>query len=234
VFDVYTKIRNKGGEQEERLVEQYIDGLGKEFFASPEGQALRAGGTPLQWAAMMMQYAADYEGDTPPEMSVRTLEKVVFSLFPCKVSTPASSAPEIVAELRAVWSFLQRQYSLPNATKMLARLTDAAVEELRIELANPANYGMAKSFVMQGQAAGYDMSTQEGLDAFMEAYNARILSGGLPGPGSAPFLGDEDYEEFDEDLEEGPAPAAPSPKARAQKRKEHKRQRQARKRNRRK
>ncbi len=32
---------------------------------------------------------------------------------------------------------------------------------------DPSNWGMAKSFMMQGQSEGYDMSSQEDLDAFM-------------------------------------------------------------------
>ena len=36
---------------------------------------------------------------------------------------------------------------------------------------------MAKSFFMIGQAAGFDMSSQEGMNAFMLEYNERLLAG---------------------------------------------------------
>ena len=41
------------------------------------------------------------------------------------------------------------------------------------ELANPDNFGMAKSFFRMGQLAGFDMSTPEGLAAFTLQYNSQ-------------------------------------------------------------
>ena len=35
---------------------------------------------------------------------------------------------------------------------------------------------MAKSFFTMGQAAGYEMTTQEGMNAFMQAYNTGLLA----------------------------------------------------------
>jgi hypothetical protein len=98
------------------------------------------------------------------------------------------------------------------------------VERLRKKLADPRNYGMAKSFFMAGSEAGYDMATQKGLDQFMEVYN-RQLQGGMgppplpldPGDFSEPWLAVE----------------KPSQDEREKKRAARKRQRQARKRNRR-
>ncbi len=49
---------------------------------------------------------------------------------------------------------------------------------------DPSNFGMAKSFFTMGRAAGYDMTTQEGMNAFMLAYNARLLGRRTP-PGSS-------------------------------------------------
>jgi len=159
-------------------------------------------------------------------MSLRDFKEVVFGLLPEKLSTPPENGPRIVTVLRAFWSFLQRQYALPNAAPILKSLDEDAGRRLQAELANPANWGMAKSFVMQGFEEGYDMTTQEGSNAFMEEYNRRLQSGPLPGPLDVPPL------PFDDEL----LPLLPPTphKAREAKRKERKRQRQARKRNRRK
>jgi hypothetical protein len=60
---------------------------------------------------------------------------------------------------------------------------------------DPARFGMAKSFFMMGQAAGFDMTKEEEMNAFMHLYNASLmaqdegLSGlypGLPDPDDAP------------------------------------------------
>jgi hypothetical protein len=45
---------------------------------------------------------------------------------------------------------------------------------------NPANFGMAKSFVMLGRARGFDMTTEEGLLAFTEAYTSDLSASAPP------------------------------------------------------
>lgn len=222
MFDIHQSIHDRDGEIDEERVGKYIDGLMQEFATSAEAQPFLEQYGDLGFAAMMMEYAIDYLGLTPPRMSLADFNEVVFQLFPRKVSTPPESAPAIVAELHAFWSFLQRQHGLANAPKIVSSLTDAAVKRLARELANPANYGMAKSIFMGGMRAGFDMTTQKGIDEFMAAYNSGLAAGG---------------EGEIEDIlppaqDELMLPSPLSPKQRAEKRKKHKAQRQARKRNR--
>ena len=93
---------------------------------------------------------------------------------PRKVITERGDGAEIIQELRAFWSFLQRDYHLPQARQMLARLTPQAARRLERELQEPANFGMAKSFVLMGMEAGFDMESPEGMRAWVEAYNATV------------------------------------------------------------
>lgn len=222
MFDVHQSICDGDGEIDGERVDKYIDGLMEEFVASAEAQPVFDQYGNGGWPAMMMEYAINYPGLTPPEMSPADFNEVVFELFPRKVSTEPESAPAIVAELRAFWHFLQRQYGLANAKPILASLTDASVKRLERELANPANYGMAKSMVMRGMRAGFDMTTQKGLEEFTAAFNS-----GLPGGGGSEF------EDIPPELPFVELPPSPlSPKERAAKRKKRKAQRQAKKRNR--
>jgi hypothetical protein len=148
---------------------------------------------PVGWSASMLDFAFDYLGVTPPEMSLRNLREIVYELFPRKVSVEAEAAGEIVEELRAFWRFVEREYRLPQASEFLEELDEEAERTLYRELADPANYGMAKSFFMMGEQAGFDMTSQEGNDQFMTAYNAALLgrmgqgqiAGGNPGSVSA-------------------------------------------------
>jgi hypothetical protein len=222
MFDVRQAIHDRDGEIDGERVEKYIDGLMGEFVASAEAQPVFDQYGNSGWPAMMMEYAINYPGVTPSEMSPDDFNEVVFELFPRKVSTEPESAPAIVAELRAFWSFLQRQYGLANAKPILASLTDASVRRLERELANPANFGMAKSLIMRGMQAGFDMTTQKGIDEFTAAYNSS-----LPGGGGGAF---EDIPPESPFFELPPSPL--SPQERAAKRKKRKAQRQARKRNR--
>src|SRR5207237_84938 len=113
VFDIHQSI-GRDGEIDERRVGKYIDGLMEEFAASPEAQPIIEQYGGVSWAAMMMDYAFNYIGTSVPKMALRDFNEVVFDLFPRKVSTEPDSAPQVIAELRAFWSFLHRQYGLPN------------------------------------------------------------------------------------------------------------------------
>ena len=205
-FDIYQTILDPAyGEYDEKAAARYQEAIEELFAESPEGMALAEQGIAQGWVTPFLNYSMSYLGVTPAEMTPRQFDEVLFELFPRKVSVEPEAAPEIVVELRAFWSFLGRAYTLPNAPAILNRLDQGAIARLERELANPANFGMAKSMIMQARARGFDTSTQEGLDAWIQTYNAEQVSTG-PGlfePGPPPLFAP------------GPArPLQPAPKAR--------------------
>jgi hypothetical protein len=153
---------------------RYEHDLMEQFAASPEGQAITQKGTELGWAGAMIHYAISSLGVTPATMTPSDLDTVVFGLFPRKVITERGDGAEIIQELGAFWPFLERVYQLPQAQSMLARLTPQAARRLERELQEPANFGMAKSFVLMGKEAGFDMESPEGMSAWVEVYNATV------------------------------------------------------------
>jgi hypothetical protein len=173
-FDINEAVFDEQGTYLEEPALRYEHALMDQFTASPEGQAITQTGTELGWAAVMIHYAIDYPGVTPPTMTPSDLEEVIYDLFPRKVITEKGDGAEIIQELRAFWSFLQRVYQLPQAQQMLARLTPQATRRLERALQEPANFGMAKSFVLMGKEAGFDMESPEGMHAWVEAYNATV------------------------------------------------------------
>jgi hypothetical protein len=48
------------------------------------------------------------------------------------------------------------------------------VARLERELADPENFGSAKSMVMLGMERGFDMSTEEGINAWFSQYNQEL------------------------------------------------------------
>lgn len=107
-------------------------------------------------------------------MTTGDLEEVLYDLFPRKVITERGDGTEIIQELQEFWRFLQRVYQLPQARQLLARLTPQAARRLERELQEPANFGRAKSFVLLGKRAGFDMESPEGMRAWVQAYNATV------------------------------------------------------------
>jgi hypothetical protein len=173
-FDINEAVFDEQGRYLEEAALRYEHALMELFAASPEGQAIKETGTELGWAGAMIHYAINYPGVTPPMMTVSDLEEVTYSLFPRKVITERGDGAEIIQELRAFWLFLERVYQLPQAKQMLACLTPQAARRLERALQEPANFGMAKSFVLMGMEAGFDMESPEGMRAWVEAYNATV------------------------------------------------------------
>jgi len=188
-FNKHKTVNNKDGMPREKIAEQYKAQLSDLFAESPEGQALIDENIEPAWTYMVIDFGVDYLSVTPATMSPDNLREILFSLFPRKVSAEADDAPEIIHELQYFWKFLEREFHLKNAAACLRVLDDKATNRLKEAMSNPANFGIAKSFVMMGHQQGFDMSTEEGMQSWMETYNAGIAAGTqprIPLPGEQP------------------------------------------------
>ena len=163
-FNIHQQVFDRDGMPLEKKANQYTEQLVQLFEQSPEGQALSSEGIEPGWAGMLLDFGTDY-------------------LIPRKVSASANEAPEIIRELQAFWTFLQRVFHLENAAACLGVLNEKAARELKKKMSDPATFGIAKSFVMMGMERGFDLSSEEGINEWMATYNAEVTAGaGLPIP----------------------------------------------------
>src|SRR5205807_136789 len=86
------------------------------------------------------------------------------------------------------WQFLEREFGLPNAPGCLKILDEQAAARLEEELEDPANFGLAKSFLMEGLERGFDLTDQAGIEQWMNTYSSEMtgLSGATGGPKPLP------------------------------------------------
>src|SRR5260370_21943311 len=152
-FDIHEAVFDSKGTYLEEKAVRYEQALMEQFAASPEGQAITQTGTELGWAGAMIHYAITYPGVTPATMTPNDLEDVVFGLFPRKVITEKGDVEEIIREIRALWHFLYGFYQFPPARQTLVHFKDQASRRLVRDVQKPANFGMAKSFVLMGMQA---------------------------------------------------------------------------------
>ena len=177
-FDIHQSIFGRYGEPDEKKARKYQDELVKLFVESPEGKALEAKGIEAGgWADITIDFGINYLGITPAKMTPDKLREILFELFPRKLSTLPEAAPEIIEELQAFWLFLQREFGLGNAAAILKVLDNKAAPILEEELGNPAHFGIAKSMVMMGLERGFNMTSQEGMEEWMNTYNAELAAG---------------------------------------------------------
>ena len=173
-FDIQQPVFSPDGEYLEDTAIRYREVLMEAFEASSEGQELISQDGTVGWADTLMDLGMGYLAVTPVAMTAEDLNEILFELFPRKVSAEPGCGQEIVTELRAFWRFLQREFGLPNASACLRVLTPATARRLEREMQNPANFGLAKAFLTQGLAYGFDMTTPEGMQAWTETYNAGL------------------------------------------------------------
>jgi hypothetical protein len=120
-----------------------------------------------QWDIQMFaEYAFNYEGDQPREWTVYTVETVCCGLFPRKISASAKDIGAIVDTLVAFFDWLHQEGIHPQAAKMRDKAKNLKPQIIKIA-SNPSNWGMAKTMVMGGMAAGYDMTDQSDIDAYI-------------------------------------------------------------------
>ena len=188
MFNINQSICDKHGEFDERLAHRYTEDLLEAFGTSAEYKVFLEAVDERGYVAIFLDYAFSYIGVPVPEMSEHDFNEILFGLFPRKVSTEPESATAIVAELRAFFTFLHREYGLANAKRFVTLLSSDAERRLRDALSDPSNYGMAKSIFMHGAQSGFDMTTQEGMEEFMLEYNKRLLSPRLRAPLDNPLV----------------------------------------------
>lgn len=125
-------------------------------------------------------------------MTKNDVEAIVTELFPRKVSLPdPEDANTTIPELTAFWQFLKREYKHPNASKILSFLKKIQPKFKQL-MTDSSKFGIAKSFLSAGMAAGFDMTSNEGLQAFQVEYNQSLRDGAAntpPPSGIAPLLG---------------------------------------------
>jgi len=176
----------------------------EQFHASPEHAKVKE---PHDWASLMLEHAHAFFGVRVDELTPVIVEDIVFFSFPSKVSCPPEVAGSLVTELRAFFAFLERERLCPEAAACGRLFDDDAEDTLRDRLADPRSYSMTKAMIMAGFEAGYDLSTEEGLAAWL-GQASDMLEGGNGEP---------------RQLRAVPSPSArsrpPSPKKKAERKK---------------
>ena len=119
-----------------------------------------------------------YESVTLPNMSVSNVEVIVAQIFPSKISLlDPAEAETIIPELKAFWQWLEQEYDCPHAHKIIEFL-DRLQPKFIAMMNDPNNFGIGKSFLMSGMAAGFDMTSKEGIRGFQQQRDRELAVDG--------------------------------------------------------
>jgi hypothetical protein len=154
------------GELDEARRQSYLAALEQAFERAPEST-----GIDPTWAAMFADLAANFAGKTLGQLAPDEVQELLFGYIPRKVSVAADEAPAIVASIRALLAFAAREIGGYAPNRCLAQLPARSVEILGDELGNSENFGPAKQMIMEGIAAGFDMTSEAGVAAWVASVN---------------------------------------------------------------
>ena len=173
-FDIH-QLDGLEYDEGEAFFETYQETLVGLFLEAREGQPfVEAYSDAGFWSSQLIFYGYGYMGVSIPEMKLRDVEEIMTDLMPRKISIlSAEDAKGAVPELIAFWQFLLREYNLPQAHRII-RYLEKIKSHFPSMMMDSGRFGMAKSFFMAGQEAGFDMSSQEGMDSFMHTYNDHL------------------------------------------------------------
>jgi hypothetical protein len=165
--DLLARPLIRDGAIDQSACETYVDLVEAAFLRSPEAR-----GVAPEWARVFIEDGALAVGMTIAQLIPDEVRDLVFGMVPRSLVAQPSDAPAIIATIKAILEFAARELGSYAANWSTASaLGDDAVEMLSAELADPDNFGPAKAFFMQGLAAGFDMSSQEGVEAWTRAHN---------------------------------------------------------------
>jgi hypothetical protein len=148
------------------------------FENSPEGQQHREKYPNYGWwIGMFMDYALKYQGCSIPRLQLEDVDELLTDVLIRKISLQKrEEALDAIPELVAFWKFIKREFHTRNAGPILKYLETCSPDEFADAMFDPRQAGMAKSFFMQGNAAGFDMTDKKQIDRFMVLDNlAKLL-----------------------------------------------------------
>lgn len=179
-FDIYL-LDKLDYDDAEPLIEDYIGDLIQEFVKSKVGKAhLKKYPEGGFWIGTFIDMAYIYGGYTVPKMTKGNAQEVMEYFLPRKLTLlDPSDTDNAIAELTAFWNFIGEVYQFRSA-KAIAKYLQSIEDKFSQWMFDPNRGGMAKQFLMQGTEAGFDMSTQEGIEAFRAEYNRNLPT--APGP----------------------------------------------------
>lgn len=131
--------------------------------------------TNTQWCYQVMDCAARDFGATIATLDPDELEEIIFGIIPSEESIDASEASTIIDTIRAFFAYIKREDWLTQADDCLTVLGGDAVEELEAALSDPTGFAPAKSVIREGKEASYDMTSPEGINAWLSVVAARPL-----------------------------------------------------------
>ena len=136
------------------------------YIKSAEAATLR---DPLEGPRMLAVLAAEHLETTLTALNSYQLEILLFYIIPEQVAASPEKADNIIRTLRALYVWLDREFTLDQAEKLVELLGDDATYELEQRMNDPDNFCQAKARAIEAIASGIDPSDPQAIDRFIKS-----------------------------------------------------------------
>lgn len=143
--------------------DEHFDEVIEGFFESPEEQAL---GREAHFGAQVVDLALQ-DGSPLSDLDPASLKRALFDTVPAELAVHPDEARTILEDTRAMLRYLHRVGELDDLAGCLAVADPKHEGRLAAALGDTRRYSMAKSLILEGTRAGFDMSTEAGVRAFI-------------------------------------------------------------------
>jgi hypothetical protein len=141
------------------------------FLASPEADLLEGREEACWWIGEFLRLSHSHGLGSPVSMTVADVEEVLSELMPREVTIASEEeAKAAIPALRAFFTWVAR-VGKPGERASILRALTALEPRFPSMMMDESRFGPAKGFVMAGLNAGFDMSTQAGVEAFQPQWD---------------------------------------------------------------
>jgi hypothetical protein len=148
----------------EKYLDNTLEAFGKSEWATEQDEQ-------NEWAVhAFLDLGLTHLAVSVDSMTLDDAMEVLMDLFPRKVSAAVDQAGEIIDTLVRFWTFCDRTHHFKEAASIAENIA-ASRDEFYDAMDDTLSYDPSKSFYMAGVKAGYDMTSEVGINAFMLQYN---------------------------------------------------------------
>jgi len=137
-------------------------------------------------ADRLVYYSLGYLGMDPEEWDERALHELLFDILPRKISGDEGLFAKVGPVTEAFLSWLGSESLLEDADALAIAVHNWS-EQIATAGMDPRNWGPAKTFVMQAEQAGVDVTDSTALKAYMAQQQTELLARRAPMDASEPM-----------------------------------------------
>lgn len=169
-------------EIDEELYELFREELHNLFLASPEGQSIadllqtdEDGEKFAMWTETLLDMYYAHMQRPFYLITANEVREILYDIFPHGVMVDVDAIPDIIRELKAFFTFINREFDIYSGRSCLKIFSQKGlVKRLTKEFSDKTKFGPVKALMLQAEAEGVEITSEAEVENFINAYNEKM------------------------------------------------------------